>query len=144
MAKNFLRTLLLALGATAALGLVAAPAVALVINQGDLIWEADNWQGNIHLKAKYKESPENGLVDQTLEVEIQHVPPFLDLQVQINGYTVGAMTSDAAGHAQLRIDRFNVQPDPQGRPNGVRIETGDVVTVRRGGASISAAFAPVP
>lgn len=144
MTNNFLRTFLLALGATAALGLVAAPAVALVINQGDQIWEAEQWQGNIHLKAKYKESPENSFVDQTLEVEIQHVPPFLDLQVQVNGYTVGTMTSDATGHAQLRIDRFNVQPDPQGRPNGVRIESGDVVTVRRGGASISASFVLIP
>lgn len=143
MKTNFLRTLFLMLTGIAVLGIVAAPAIALA-NQGDLIWDAEAWQGNIHLKAKYKESPENNLIDQSLEVELQHIPPFVTVDVLINGAMIGQMTSNGAGHAQLNLDIFNVQPNAQGRPNGPRIETGDIVTVRKAGSSLSAAFVPRP
>ena len=32
----------------------AAPQAGAVLNQGDLIWDAENWQGQVHLEAKYK------------------------------------------------------------------------------------------
>lgn len=141
MRNHLLKSLLALFCGIAVVGLVAAPAAHALLNANDSIWEAENWMGNIHLKSKYKESPENGLIDQTLEVELQHVPAGTTVQVKLNGsYLLGSMTADPTGHANLRIDVFGVQPDPQGRPNGPRIETGDVISVHRGQQSLSAIF----
>ena len=144
MRTHFLKTLLALCCGVAVLGLVAAPAAGALINANDHIWVADNWMGNIHLKAKYKESPENGLIDQTLEVELQHVPAGTTVQVLLNGtINLGSMTANAAGHAQLNRGIFGVQPDPQGRPAGARIETGDVISVVRGAQSLAADFVQI-
>ena len=122
----------------------AAPQAGAVLNQGDLIWDAENWQGQVHLEAKYKESPENGFIDQELEVEIENLPPFTTVDVLLRGRKVGTMTTSAAGSARFDMVRLGVLPTASGRPNGPRLETGDLVTVRKGNASISAPFLPRP
>ena len=43
------------------LSATADSASAMLINQGDKIWDAVSSQGNLVLKGKYKESPENGI-----------------------------------------------------------------------------------
>jgi len=144
MRNHILNSLLALFCGITAVGLVAAPAAGALLNANDHIWEADAWMGNIHLQSKYKESPENGLIDQSLEVELQHVPAGTTVQVMLNGsYMLGSMTADATGHARLSIDILGVQPNAQGRPVGPRIETGDVISVVRGAQSLSASFVQV-
>ncbi|MBL1218458.1 MAG: hypothetical protein D8M59_13330 [Planctomycetes bacterium] len=106
----------------------------------DSIWEANANQNGTVLKAKYKESPDNGLVDQTLEVELNNAPPGVKVSVAINGLVIGSMTTDGFGRAVLRLDKFGQIPGPDGRPTGPRIETGDTIRVFRGNAGIEADF----
>ena len=130
-------TSILALMLIAFLGFNADPVPA---NDGDLIWDALAQQGTVVLKAKYKESPENGLIDQTLEVEIQDAPANTTLFISINGRPFDQMVTNAFGRGTYRRDVFGVRPDSSGRPAGPRIETGDVIRVHRGGQGISATF----
>lgn len=106
----------------------------------DKIWEANATLNGVVLKAKYKESPENGLLDQTLEVQIEDAPANTTLFITINGQRVGTMTTDGFGRGVFRKDIFGVRPDAEGRPSGPRIETGDIIRVGRGGQGISAPF----
>ena len=131
---------------TAAALLVAAPAVSAVpvMNAGDLIWDAFNSVQGVDLKGKYKESPENGLIDQTLEVQIEDAPPNTELQIFIEGFLVGTMITDAFGDANFRIDKLGLVPEPDGRAPKPRVETGDRVRVTDGNRSISATFQPRP
>ncbi len=112
-------------------------------NPDDKIWTANATQGAVVLKAKYKESPENGLLDQTLEVELQNAPRNVTLQITINGAPVGTMTTDGFGHGVFRRDIFGVRPGPDGRPTGPRINTDDVIRVGRGAQGISAPFVQI-
>lgn len=121
--------------------LTASPALA---NEDDKIWDAINSQFGVQLKGKYKESPENGLIDQTLEVEVEDAPPGVTLSISINGMVIGTMTTNAFGRAEFRMDKLGVLPGPGGRPRGPRIETGDVLRVFKGNAGISARFVPRP
>lgn len=136
--RNLLSSILLSL-----IALVVAVPTALA-NDGDLIWDASAQQGATTLKAKYKESPENGLLDQTLEVQLEDAPRGVTVFISINGQVIGDMTTDMTGRAEFRMDKFGVMPDGNGRPNGPRIETGDVIRVFRGNQGISASFVPRP
>ncbi len=143
------RTLTFLLLAVAAVGLLAAPAVPGLTNfkDGDLIWDAIGNNNGLLLKAKYKESPDNGLLDQSLELEVQKFPPGSRLVVDVNGRRIGSMVADGFGHAVLRLDRFGIVPGPDGRPPaGKRIETGDVITVTAPltGLTVSGSFQPRP
>lgn len=109
-------------------------------NPEDKIWTANATQGAVVLKAKYKESPEEGLIDQTLEVQIERAPANMTLAITVNGRSVGTMTTDAFGRGTFRRDIFGVRPGPDGRPTGPRINTGDVIRVGRGNQGISAEF----
>lgn len=122
------------------LALMAFNTATAQANPDDKIWEANASQNGVVLKAKYKESPENGLLDQTLEVQIEHAPQNTTLQITINGRPVGTMTTDGFGRGVFRRDIFGVRPGPDGRPTGPRINTGDVIRVGRGGQGISAPF----
>lgn len=124
------------------LGVLFSVAARTAVANEDLIWDAINSQNGVVLKAKYKESPENGLVDQTLEVQLENAPANVTVFISVKGLVIGEMTTDAFGRADFRKDIFGVQPDPDGRPNGPRIETGDVIRVFRGAQGISATFQP--
>ncbi|KAA3604269.1 MAG: hypothetical protein DWQ01_22575 [Planctomycetota bacterium] len=116
-------------------------------NDQDLIWDAVNQVGTVALKGKYKESPEHGLIDQTLEVEIQNAGSNRTLRVTVRGIKVGTMVTDATGRGMLRLDLFGVTPGADGRPPaGKRVETGDTLRVFdvHGGVDISADFQPRP
>ncbi|MFG0330709.1 MAG: hypothetical protein ACF8PN_12530 [Phycisphaerales bacterium] len=124
------------------ISLVAArPAVA---NEDDLFWDAYSIQNGVELDATYKESPENGLIDQTLEVQLEDAPSNVTVFISINGRVIGSMTTDVTGRGEFRMDRLGVTPGPDGRPIGQRIETGDVIRVFRGATGISATFRPRP
>lgn len=131
-------TSLLLLVAVALVALAANPTIAA--NPDDKIWRANNTVNGVELKAKYKESPENGLLDQTLEVQLDNAPGNVTVLISINGQVIGEMTTDSAGTAHFRLDKLGVRPGPDGRPTGRRINTGDVIRVFKGGSGISASF----
>ncbi|GEM_PF-4086930 len=122
------------------LALMAFNTATAKANPDDKIWEANATQNGVVLQSKYKESPENGLLDQTLEVQIENAPQNTTLQITINGRPVGTMTTDGFGHGVFRRDILGVRPGGDGRPTGPRINTGDVIRVGRGGQGISATF----
>ena len=131
--------------ATTLLLLVAAlPAAALPGGNNDQIWDANNAVNGVVLKGKYKESPENGLIDQSLEVELNNAPPNVTVFIRAGNWELGAMTTDAFGRAATRFDRFGVIPDASGRPTGPRLETGDLIRVYRGSQAIEAPLVPRP
>ncbi len=115
-----------------------------VVAAGDAIWNGSAALGAVTMNAKYKESPENGLIDQTLEVQIEDVPAGLLLRVSVNGANIGSMTTDALGVGRFRVDLLGVTPDAAGRPAGPRIESGDIVRVYRGSQGINAVMQPQP
>jgi len=125
------------------LALMAINTATAQANPDDKIWTANNTQGGVVLKAKYKESPENGLLDQTLEVEIQQAPQNATLQITINGRLVGTLVTDGFGHGVFRRDILGVRPGQDGRPTGPRINTDDVIRVGRGAQGISAPFVQI-
>ena len=133
-------TSLISLLVIAILASVAQPALA---NEGDRIWEASGMAQGVSMKAKYKESPENNLVDQTLEVQIEDAPANLLVNVYLNGRRIGSMTTDAFGTGRFRLDKLGNVPGPDGRPQGVKINDGDVISVGPGGQRVSGAFAEV-
>lgn len=122
------------------LALMAVNTATAQANPDDKIWEANNSLNGVILKAKYVESPENGLLDQTLEVEIQHAPQNVTVQITLNGRLVGTMVTDGFGHGVFRRDILGVTAGPDGRPTGPRINTDDVIRVGRGAQGISAPF----
>lgn len=123
--------------------LLALPATAM-LNNNDLIWEGTAAGFGVTMKAKYKESPENGLIDQTIEVEVQNAPRNASLKVTAAGFNLGTMITDNAGRGNFRLDIFNQQPDGNGRVNGPRLETGDIVRVAKGATGLDAVLNPVP
>lgn len=123
--------------------LLALPATAM-LNNNDLIWEGAAAGFGATMKAKYKESPENGLIDQTIEVEIQHAPRNTVLSVTAGGFNLGSFATDATGRGNFRMDIFNQTPDANGRVDGPRLETGDIVRVSRGASGLDAVLNPVP
>jgi hypothetical protein len=123
--------------------LLALPATAM-LNNNDLIWEGNAAGFGATMKAKYKESPENGLIDQTIEVEVQNAPRNTTLNVSAAGFSLGTMITDNTGRGAFRMDIFNQQPDGNGRVDGPRLETGDIVRVSKGGSGLDAVLNPVP
>ena len=141
--KNLLKLALVALAGAVAWTAPAADLGAAAFNNQDLIWDAFSQQGNLKLKGKYKESPENGRIEQEIEAEFQHIPPGTTVDVHVDGLFLGSMTANAQGIARLHRRQL-VAPGPDGRPTGARVETGSVLTVSRGGQSMSAVFQPRP
>lgn len=86
-------------------------------------------QGQVILRAKYKESPENGLIDQSFEAEVKNVLPGIEVFFSVN---------DTFGAARFSLDRFGLPDDGTGRVDGPRGETGDMVRAYRGTSSIEA------
>lgn len=115
-----------------------------MLNNNDLIWEGTAAGFGATMKAKYKESPENGLIDQTIEVEVQNAPRNITLKVTAAGFNLGTVVTDNTGRANFRLDIFNQQPDGNGRVNGPRLETGDIVRVAKGATGLDAVLNPVP
>ncbi len=128
--KKFLSPLFL-------LFVLVAPAVAIAGNH-DLIWDGTGSGFGADTKVKYKESPENGLIDQTLEVEIQNAPANTTFKVKAGQWNVGTMTTDAFGRGVFRKDIFGMTPDANGRVDGPRLETGDIVRVSLGVRGVDA------
>mgnify|MGYP004153513327 CR=1 FL=1 len=118
--------------------------VAGMLNNNDLIWEGTAAGFGANMKAKYKESPENGLIDQTLEVELQNAPRNTQVLVTAGGYRLGTLTTDNTGRGIFRVDILGQQPDGNGRVNGPRLETGDIVRLSVGGSGLNAVLNPVP
>ncbi len=114
------------------------------MNADDLIWDANATQGQYILKGKYKESPENGMIDQSLEAEVKNVVPGTVVNFSVDGFKVGSATADALGTARLNIDLFNLPDDGTGRVDGRRAETGSILRAYRGNQGISASFVPRP
>ena len=143
--KNLIKKTLLLLAATAIIFSFAAPqSTAAFFNAGDLIWDANATQGQYILKGKYKESPENGLIDQSLEAEVKNTPPGTLINFSVDGFYVGSATSDSFGTARLTIDILGLPADANGRVDGNRAETGSILRAFRGAQGISAPFVPRP
>lgn len=141
---NAFSKILLVLCAGAATWTVTAGSTsAAFLNANDVIWDAQAVQGNLILKGKYKESPENGMLEQTLEVEFQHINPGTTIAISVDGMHVGNATAGSDRVARFRLFKL-VTPGPDGRPTGPRVNTGSILTVSRGGASMSATFALRP
>jgi hypothetical protein len=141
--KPFVKILILALAGSAAWVASADQGSAMLLNQGDKIWDAFSSQGNLVLKGKYKESPENGMIEQTLEFEFQHVAPGTRVTFAVDGTNVRSATANAAGVARARFFRL-VAPGPDGRPTGPRVETGSILTASWNGQTMTATFQPRP
>lgn len=122
------------------LALMAVNTATAQANPNEKTWEANASQNGVVLEAEYEESLEHGLLDQTLEVEIEHAPRNVTLQITVNGQLVGTMTTDGFGRGVFRWDIFGVTPGPDGRPTGLRINTDDVIRVGRGAQGISGSF----
>ena len=121
----------------AILAWVAQPVLA---NEDDRFWDASGTAGRVSMKAKYKESPENNLIDQTLEVQIEDAPANIGVFVYLNGRKIGKMTTDMFGTGRFRLDQLGVEPGPDGRPTGARINDGDQISVGRGSQRVSGTF----
>lgn len=130
--------LLLGLGAIAWTA-TADTTSAVVINNNDRIWDALSSQGNMTLKGKYKESPENGRLEQEVEVEFQHLNPGTTVAVSVDGVFLANMTAGADRVARLHLRKV-VVPGPDGRPTGPRVDENSLLTVSRGAATMSAVF----
>ncbi len=143
--KNFFKNSFLLLTSVALVFTLAAPqSAAAFFNAADLIWDANATQGQQILKGKYKESPENGLIDQSLEAELKNIPPGQLVNFSVDGHYVGSAVADAFGTARLDIDILGLPDDGTGRVDGPRAETGSILTAYKGGNSMSASFIPRP
>ncbi len=122
------------------LALVAAFAQPALANEDDRFWDASGSLNGVTMKAKYKESPDNGLLDQTLEVQIDNAPGNIQVGVFLNGKRIGVMVTDARGTGHFRLDKLRVVPGNDGRPTGPRINDGDVISVGGGKQKIKGTF----
>lgn len=128
-APSFLLVLILAI---LSLGSAAAAHALLGVDQ---FWDFADTQGAMRLLGDYKESPDNGLIDLTLDFEVENLAPSTVFQVQAvirNGTrtkNLGTLTTDAFGDADFRRELLNRPIGPDGRPVGKRLETGDVIRV---------------
>jgi len=113
-------------------------------NPDDRFWDASGSQGAVTLKAKYKESPENRLVDQSLESEVKNAPANIRLFVFINGHQIGSVQTDGFGTARFSIDKLGNTPGMDGRPTGIRINDGDVISMGVGNQRVSGTFQERP
>lgn len=124
--------------------LLAVAAVGLTTfafaNPLDKIWEAAGSSGGSRMKSKYVESPENGGLDQSLEVEVDNGIPNTVYRVFINTSRIGAIRTDGVGHGVLSKDRLNVPVGPDGRPSGPRINEGDTCTVKSATQTITGTY----
>lgn len=130
------RTLLIAI---TAVGLATSSALA---NEADRIWDAFSQQGNTILKAKYKESPENGLIEQQVEVEVQNGPRNAEMTITLLGKNVATVTTDGFGDFRGQRRRV-VIGSCEGRPCR-QINDGDEVCAIGGGLDICATFIERP
>jgi|FLOH01.1.fsa_nt_gi hypothetical protein len=143
--KNLIQKTLLLLTSTVVIFALAAPqSTAAFRNVNDLIWDANATQGQYILKGKYKESPENGLVDQSLEAEVKNVGAGTLVNFSVDGYFVGSAVANSVGTANLTIDILGLPDDGTGRVDGPRAETGSILRAYRGPQGISASFVPRP
>jgi len=107
-------------------------------------WEASATLGGVTLTGDYEEFPVNGLIEQSIEVELRGVPAASLVVFELDGARFGSAVADAGGRARLIAAYHQVPPDPQGRPDGRRVNDGSVLRASVGHRSISAVFHPVP
>jgi len=141
--KSFVKVLVLALVGAGTWVVTAEQSSAMFLAQGDKIWDALNSQGNLVLKGKYKESPENGRVEQSLEIEFQHVAPGTQVAFTVDGMPVRTSTANSAGVARVHFRKV-VNAGADGRPTGPRVEDGSILTAAWNGQTFSATFNPRP
>lgn len=127
-----LRTFIIAL---TAIGLTTSSALA---NDADRIWDAFTQQGNTILKAKYKESPEHGRIEQEIEVEVQNGPRNTDLTITLLGRDVAHVTTNGNGYFRAEKRRV-VAGNCDGRPCQ-QINDGDDVCAIVGDSGLCATF----
>jgi hypothetical protein len=143
--KNLITKAIILMLTICSVGVLSQPASSAAFpNNNDLIWDANATQGQYILKGKYKESPENGLIDQSLEAEVKNVPPGTLIYFSVDGSPVGSAVADAFGTARLNIDILGLPDDGTGRVDGPRAETGSILRAYRGNQGISASFVPRP
>lgn len=132
-------------GALAATAFLAGSLASAPRNAGDRFWDANNTVGRTSLKSTYKESPENGLLDQSLEIELEDGAANTRMTATVNGTTVGRFRTNGIGDGGISRDRFGVMPGPDGRPPvDQRINDGDVLNVSGGATNISATYMERP
>jgi hypothetical protein len=137
--KSFLQKFLVfTLSTLSVIALTASVSKAAMPSHNDLIWDANATQGVIVFKAKYKESPENGLVDQTLEIEVKNIQPGVLVFFSVDGIRVGSATSDVFGKVMFRKDLIGLPDDGTGRVDGPRAETGSIIRAFKGNQGIEA------
>lgn len=136
------KVLILALAGAGTWVAAAGPGSAALHNQNDRIWEAFSAQANVELEGKYKESPENGLIEQELRAELEDVAPGTRVTFLVDGRAVRTVTADNSGEARMEI-RMVVQAGPDGRPTGPRVNDGSILTAMSGNRTLSATFVRV-
>lgn len=107
-------------------------------------WEASHAAGGVSLTGEYEEFEVNGLIEQSIEVELRGVPAGTRVEFSLDGQRFGTAVADGGGRARLSAAYHQVPPDPQGRPDGRRVNDGSVLRADAGGRAISAVFQPVP
>lgn len=107
-------------------------------------WEASNAIGSVTLTGDYEEFPVNGLIEQSIDVELRGVPAGAVVVFELDGARFGSAVADSGGRARLTAAYHQVPPDPQGRPDGRRVNDGSVLRASVGARAITAVFQPVP
>ncbi len=104
-------------------------------------WKAYGSGFGVQLDAGYEEDTNrNGTIDQKLEVEVHNAPANLLVDVSLNGTVIGSMKTNGRGEGKFVIANYGVKAGRDGRPVGTRIDTGDVIEVSSGSASIGGTF----
>lgn len=107
-------------------------------------WEASNTAAGVTLTGDYEESTVNGLIEQSIEVELRGVSAGARVTFELDGARFGSAVADSGGRARLIAAYHQVPPDPQGRPDGRRVNDGSVLRASAGARAITAVFQPVP
>ena len=126
-----------------ALSLLLIPLLGATLLAGDR-WEASHSIGGVVLTGDYEEFPVNGLIEQSIEVDLQGAPAGARVVFELDGARFGSAVADAGGRARLTAAYHQVPPDPQGRPDGRRVNDGSVLRASVGSRAIEAVFQPVP
>ncbi|MBL1216238.1 MAG: hypothetical protein D8M59_01945 [Planctomycetes bacterium] len=127
------------------IALLAFSAIAPTAQAGEFsYWDASAEQGEVIMKSTYSEETidANGWFNQRFEVKVWGARANTKLEVAINGHVIGVLITDETGFGKFEKEKFNVPPNNQGRPDGPRIDTGDIVSLARGHRSIEAEFMP--
>jgi len=104
-------------------------------------WKAIGAGFGVTMESSYEESTNrNGTIDQKLEVDVHNAPANIMVDVILNGVNIGTLRTTREGEGQFTMVKYGSKAGADGRPTGARIDTGDVIDVASGSASIGGTF----